>query len=54
MLTVEVNGSIFAWRIEEVDSVGIKPALALANDGTPHVAYTLEIDVGEWVKHAQR
>lgn len=54
MPSVEVHGSVFTWRIEEVDSVGIKPALALANDGTPHLAYMLESDVGGWVKHAQR
>ena len=33
--------------------MGIKPALALANDGTPHVGHMLENDVGGGVKHAQ-
>ena len=51
---IEVQGSLFTWRIEEVDRGGLKPALALANDGTPHVAYMLENDIGGWVKHARR
>ena len=51
---IEVQGSLFTWRIEEVDRVGIKPALALASDGTPHVAYMLEKDIGGWVNYARR
>ena len=43
---------LFTWAIEDVDQ-GTKPALALAGDGTPYVAYMLEAQDG-FVKNAVR
>ncbi len=39
------------WDISTVDARGAKPSLAVAPDGTPHVAFMLEAEPG-FVKHA--
>ena len=48
----QVDGILFNWTIDDIDE-GTKPAIALASDGTAHVAYMLEATPG-WVKSAQR
>ncbi|MBI4219765.1 MAG: hypothetical protein HY682_06435 [Chloroflexi bacterium] len=45
-----MQGALARWSIEDVDT-GIKPALDLAGDGSPHVAYMVEKEEG-YVRHA--
>ena len=46
------DGVVFNWRVETVDE-GAKPAIALASDGTPYVAYMREAISG-FVKAASK
>ena len=46
------DGAVFNWQVETVDE-GAKPAIALASDGTPYVAYMREAISG-FVKAASR
>ena len=49
----EAVGAIasYSWEVSVIDDNGAKPSLALAPDGTPHIAFLLEAQPG-FVKHA--
>ena len=47
----EVSASGRVWEISTVDTQGAKPSVAIAPDGTPHVAFILEAEPG-FLKHA--
>ena len=47
----ESDAGKYVWEVSQVDEMGAKSSLALAPDGTPHVAYILE-DMPGFVKHS--